>query len=312
MSEKLIVNSFDELFIFKKPLVAVLGGDDRELILVGALLDEGFAVNIFAQAQELIPEGAVYCQSIKKALIGVEAVVLPLAGINNDGMLYCKNFLPCRVAESDFSVLSKGTPVLCGVVSDFLKRIGGKYELEIMGMTDRDEVAIPNAIPTAEGAVALAIENSPGVLHESESLIIGFGRVGQALAYRLRALGSQVLIANRGKEREILAREMGYKVLPWDKLADHIGRFDYIFNTVPVLIITNELLGKVKNTVLIIDLASAPGGTDFKAAEEQNVKALFAPSLPGRFSPMAAGRILADVYPPLILEKVAQRRRGKP
>ena len=304
-------NIYEEIFLHNPPKVVVLGGDNRELILIKALIEEGFHVNIFAQAKELAPKEAYYCQSIKKALVNMEAVILPMAGINNEGILFCKNFLPCRVEEDDFSLLAEGTPVYSGVVSDYLKKLGIKYNLDIIAMADKDEIAIPNAVPTAEGAIALAIENSPGVIYDSTALIIGYGRVGQALAERLRALGSEVLVTNRGKEREIEAHKLGYKILPWDKWQNSLHQVDYIYNTVPVMLITEAVMEKMKKTALIIDLASLPGGTDFKSADEKKIKAIFAPSLPGRFSPLTAGKILAETYPGLIKGKIAQKRRGK-
>ena len=303
--------SYEDVFLHNPPKAAVLGGDNRELILIKALVEEGFHVNIFAQAKEVIPKEAFYCQSIKKALVNMEAVILPMAGINNDGILFCKNFLPCRVEEDDFSLLAEGTPIYSGIVTDYLRKIGIKYNLDINAMADKDEIAIPNAIPTAEGAIALAVENSPGLIFDSTSLIIGFGRVGQALAERLKALGSEILITNRGKEREKAAQELGYKILPWDKWQNSLHQVDYIFNTVPVILITESEMEKMKKTVLIVDLASLPCGTDFKAAEGKRIKAIFAPSLPGRFSPLAAGKILAKTYPGLIKEKIAQKRGGK-
>lgn len=38
---------------------------------------------------------------------------------------------------------------------------------------------------------------------------------------------------------------------------------DIVFNTVPAMVLNAQLLVKMKKNSLIIDLASAPGGTDF-------------------------------------------------
>ena len=59
----------------------------------------------------------------------------------------------------------------------------------------------------------------------------------------------------------------GYEPLPLDNLKDHIHEFDIIFNTIPSLILDDEILAKVKKDALIIDLASKPGGIDFDAAK---------------------------------------------
>jgi dipicolinate synthase subunit A len=46
---------------------------------------------------------------------------------------------------------------------------------------------------------------------------------------------------------------------------------------------------------VVIDLASAPGGTDFNAARELGLKAELAPGLPGIVAPVTAGRIIAEL-----------------
>ena len=58
---------------------------------------------------------------------------------------------------------------------------------------------------------------------------------------------------------------------------------------------------------LIVDLASKPGGTDFRYAEKRGIKALLAPGLPGIVAPKTAGQIVANVLSQLLLELLQQR-----
>ena len=58
-----------------------------------------------------------------------------------------------------------------------------------------------------------------------------------------------------------------------------------------------EELEDLKPGCLVIDLASAPGGVDFAAAEELGVKAIQALSLPGKVAPVTAAlAIKAAIY----------------
>ena len=50
-----------------------------------------------------------------------------------------------------------------------------------------------------------------------------------------------------------------------------------------------ELLGK---KTLLIDLASAPGGVDIKAARELGANVIWATSLPGKYAPRSAGEMI--------------------
>jgi dipicolinate synthase subunit A len=61
---------------------------------------------------------------------------------------------------------------------------------------------------------------------------------------------------------------------------------------------------------LIIDLASKPGGTDFRYAEKRGIKALLAPSLPGIVAPKTAGQILANALG-LLIQGEFLKRKGK-
>jgi dipicolinate synthase subunit A len=58
----------------------------------------------------------------------------------------------------------------------------------------------------------------------------------------------------------------------------------------------------MKKSSVIIDIASIPGGTDFRFAEKRGLKALLAPSLPGIVAPKTAGQIIAKTVCRLVLD----------
>ena len=293
----------------QNPTITIMGGDLREKVLMQRLLEHGFSVKSFARPQEMIPEEAIFCEKATEALSDVIGVVFPMAGLGSDGMLHSKGGIPCYLYEEDFELLAPGTLLLTGIESPYLAQIAEKRSLRLMAMAERDEVAIPNAIPTAEGAIAVAIEKSPGLLQGASALILGYGRVTQALAPRLAALGMQLIISNRGEQRASLAREHGYKVIAWEEWPDIATEVDFIFNTVPKMLFTEAVLLTINPQTLLVDLAAIPGGADFAAASRLGVNAVLASGLPGKFAPLAAGEILANVYVPLF-EKVVEEGLG--
>lgn len=295
----------------RNPTVTVMGGDLREKVLMQRLLEHGFSVKSFARPPEMIPEEAIFCEKATEALSNVIAVVFPMAGLSSDGLLHSKDAIPCYLYEEDFDLLAPGTLMLTGIESPYLAQIAQKRSLKLMSMSERDEVAIPNAIPTAEGAIAVAIEKSQGLLQGSTGLIIGYGRVSQALAPRLAALGMKVLIANRGGLRAELAREQGYDVIPWSQWPAVAKDVDFIFNTVPYLLFTETVLASLSPHTLLVDLAAIPGGADFAAASRLGVNAVLASGLPGKYAPLAAGEILANVYVPLFERLLKEEGPGE-
>jgi dipicolinate synthase subunit A len=164
-----------------------------------------------------------------------------------------------------------------------------------------EEVQVRNAIPTAEGALAIAMRELPVTLFGARTAVVGYGRVGRALCQRLLALGARVTVAARDPVDRIWAEAAGAETVP---LAEDDGTplpplalrrgYEVIFNTVPVWLFDEAVLQEMDPRTLLVDLASAPGGVDIRAAKNRGVKVIWALSLPGRCAPRSAGRILGD------------------
>ena len=108
----------------------------------------------------------------------------------------------------------------------------------------------------------------------------------------LSGIGAHVTAAARGHDALAWIDTYGYSGIHIDALSKCAHEFDVIFNTVPHKLITAEVLSTVKKDVLIIDLASRPGGVDMATAQELGVKTIWALSLPGKVAPITAGNII--------------------
>ena len=120
----------------------------------------------------------------------------------------------------------------------------------------------------------------------------------------MKALGAYTTVCARKKSDLARIWEMGYQAVSFDELEDQVSQAEILFNTVPTLVINQNVLLRCSKEVLIIDLASQPGGTDFQAAERLGIKAILAPGLPGKVAPKTAGRILAQLLPGLIYNEI--------
>jgi hypothetical protein len=147
-------------------------------------------------------------------------------------------------------------------------------------------------------------------IHGSRSCVIGFGRVGITLARTLKAMGAEVTVVARNPGQLARAYEMGCVRADYSQLRDIVNNTDVIYNTVPQLILDRSVLKYANPELLIIDLATQPGGTDFEAANVLGIKAILAPGLPGKVAPVFAGRILADVIPRLIISELAKLEKS--
>ena len=100
----------------------------------------------------------------------------------------------------------------------------------------REELTIRNAIPTAEGCLAILLRQRKRTLWGSGVLVTGFGPVGQALGPRLAALGADVTIAARRPAQRALAESLGLRSVPLAALAGVAPAFDTVVNTIPAVV----------------------------------------------------------------------------
>jgi dipicolinate synthase subunit A len=285
--------------------IAVLGGDDRELVLIAELVRQGAVVVAAGFPQALVAPGGSVAAEVEEALRGAEVVIMPLPGMNEEAVIravYAESEL--KMTESALDGMMPHALVIIGTARPFLKKWTEARQFTLLEVADMDELAILNSIPTVEGALQLAMQETKTTIHGSPCAVLGFGRVGMSMARVLKALGAEVTVVARNPGQLARAYEMGCKRAGYGELPRIMQSALIIFSTVPHLILTGEVLLAANPDSLIIDLANQPGSTDFKAAEMLGVKALLAPGLPGKVAPLSAGKILADVIPGLIRQEL--------
>ena len=167
---------------------------------------------------------------------------------------------------------------------------------------DDELLLIENALLTAEGALAVAISDYPGRLSGTKCLITGFGRIAKVLCEKLKALDTTVYVAARKLQDRIWINNSGATAVEFCDIPSIAKDINIIFNTVPAMVINESIIKNLDKNSIIIDLASAPGGTDFEAATQYSVKAELLPGIPGKYSPLAAADIIKETIFRLLRE----------
>ena len=270
----------------------VLGGDVRQAYLARLLCQDGYHVHTFALEQsavscpELIPE--IDLSHLEDA----QVVILPLPVSTKDGNLFAP--LSTQVASLDeiISLVHGKQLLLGGRPNPKVIAAARQHGLTMLDYFSREELAVANCVPTAEGCLQLAMEHMPITIHGSRALILGYGRLGRITAARFAALGSHVTVAARKQEQFAWAEAAGHQTLPIHSLSGSLGEFDLVVNTIPFPVLGEALLQELPSGCLVIDLASDPGGVDYAAAQTLNCRVLHALALPGKCAPASAAAIV--------------------
>lgn len=266
----------------------IIGGDRRQIALAESIAADGYGVAVCGF------DGVEFSEGIRKAGLGSTAaengsIILPLP-VTSDGRNLKMDFSVEKIPLDDsFARLFRGRRVFGGMMGRLHCTSGVWKSIDTYDYFAREEFAVQNAVPTAEGAVEIAVREYPGTIGGSRCLVAGFGRIGKILAWTLRGIGAKVTVSARKQSDFAWIASYGYDSIPTGAIG---GRFDLVFNTVPAVVFTREALSRLCGRPLIIDLASLPGGVDGKAAEDGGFSVIHALSLPGKVAPKAAGEII--------------------
>lgn len=271
---------------------AVIGGDARQCYLAEHLAKKGYAVITYAIAPLLKDKISDTASSLEEAVLNTFTIICPIPFTKDGTTIYA------QTVKSDLSIgkletlIGKGYLLAAGNIPEKLCEkfcVKGASYFDFM---KEEEVAIFNSIATAEGAIAEAWLRKPSNLHGSNCLVLGFGRCAKTLSQKLKNLCSNTTVCSRSIVAQASAYARGFDSVDFSTLPSIIGKYDYIFNTIPSLVISRSELECMDKDVLIIDIASAPGGVDYKAAKELGINAYLCLGLPGKYSPKSSAEAL--------------------
>ncbi|MBR5315054.1 MAG: dipicolinate synthase subunit DpsA [Clostridia bacterium] len=269
----------------------MLGGDQRQIYAAHEILKNTQNVTTYGlKSDSKIKESEFLSFAMKNA----DLIILPLPFSTDNTRLFCplcdKYILLNEIIEN----VENGMIVSGGKLSDwFVEKLKEKGAIPF-DYYKSERFAIHNAIPTAEGALAIAMNELKTTINGAKCAVLGYGRIGKILAKTLKKLDADVTVYARKDEVLAWAEAEGCNTDKFEDICKNIGKNAIIFNTVPSLVLTSETLDCTDENVVIIDLASTPGGVDNEYAKLIGRKVIFALSLPGKVAPITAGKIIAD------------------
>ena len=266
----------------------LIGGDSREKYLAYRLERKGI---------EILHPDQVDRLKDKK----VDMVLLPMP-VSTDRFTVKATEGQRKVTLKEvLEIAESGQLFFGGMFPEELRKALENKGATVYDFMQMDDIAIRNAVATAEGAIAEAIYLSNEVLHGQEVLVVGYGRCGEVLADKLKGLAAKVTVMARREEARARAATFGNDVLTFDDIGE-LEKFHYIFNTVPHLCIDRTWIDCLNRFCCVIDIASKPGGTDFDYCSKKGIRAKLCGSLPGRYAPKTSGELLAEKIEKILKE----------
>jgi dipicolinate synthase subunit A len=291
--------------------VAVLGGDTRMLEHMRQARAAGARVQHYGSvpgAEEAA--GCPPAASLAEAVKGARVISCPIPGIGEDDALYAK-FTNERLKLTT-EVLKAAVPgallFTCWSTPQTEEWARGA-QVRIIGYADDDALAVLHAVPTAEGAIRIAIENTEDTLLGMPVLCIGFGRVGVSVAQAFEGLRARVTLAARNPAQLARAWATNLEPLELRELAARIGEFPLIVSSASGLVLDKAMLERTRADAVIIDLCSPPGSVDFDAARWLGRKVIWARAQAGR-APRRAGHDEWQVLMRILREQVPELGRA--
>ncbi len=283
---------------------AIIGGDLRIIKLAEMLSKEDNEIYVYGleKAEDLRDNPNIkQCDTIKKAIQNVEIVIGPIP-FSSNGNTINMPFSDKEVTIREMMHVINAKVFIAGGITPEVYGMANDEYIEIIDIMKREELAVLNTIATAEGTIQIAIENTNKILHGSEVLVLGFGRIGKVLARKLAGLSAKVTCAARKDEDLAWIQAYGHKATNINTIGENLNQYDIIINTVPHMILTEKRLKYVKNDCLLIDLASNPGGIDKKAVKDNKLKFVWALSLPGKVAPITSAEFIKDTIYNIVKE----------
>lgn len=289
--------------MIKKRKFGIIGGDLRALYLAKSLNKDGNEVHICGT--EKLNSRQIFQTDIPDDVINFsDYIILPTPVTRDNKTINAPYSSKELLIDEKFLGSVKNKVIFGGIIPNILKQFDEKVKNKSYSVEDyyTENFKILNSIPTAEGAVKIALEEKHSTIYQSKCLVIGYGKIGKTLSKILKSMGAYVTVSARKSTDRAWAFAEGYKSI---NISEHQAMYDYdfIFNTVPFILLNENILKNLKKDVLVIDLASPPGGVDKEAALKLDIKSIHALAIPGKYFPESSAEIIKSEIYSIIKEK---------
>lgn len=281
--------------------IGIFGGDKRQVYMALSLLDKGYNLYSYKLANKISHKNHTEACGLDLLMKNSSVLIGPIP-LTKD-LVTISDSTACNSEKTITHLLNKDHLLIGGMIPPDIISACNKKGVFCYDLMKSDKIAIMNAIATAEGTIMEAIISSDRNLHDSSCLVLGYGRCGKVLTSKLLGINANVTVAARDDDALAYAYATGASTVNLRDIKALLPSFHYIFNTIPALVLDQDSLKLVSRDVVIIDIASAPGGVDYEYALNHGINAKLCLGLPGKVAPRSSADILLTEIEALIKER---------
>lgn len=278
--------------------IVILGGDNRQKYIKEYLLTNPVINKQYTITDMIYPNFHSHediCEALKKADVLIAPIPITFDGKNINIKSITHNDTDLTISFNHvINILPSKCIIFAGGFSENMTSSMSIKNIYYYDYLKDDCIQQKNAIATVEGTIMKAIELSNINIQGSKCLILGYGKCGKMLAKKLYALDAKVSICARSNYSLCDGFTQGYHTIALNHLIEEIHEYDFIFNTIPAIILGSEVLDNIASDAVIIDIASLPGGIDYDYAKLKNLNTTHYLGIPGKISPKTSGYILGE------------------
>ncbi len=265
--------------------ISIIGGDTRQVYLANRF-SEVAEVKIYANENERLNDCILHASTLQEALTFTSNIICPIPFSKDGKHVFVKHSDEKIPYEQLFTDELQDKLLLSGPFNWEIIEAASDKNIKLIDITNTEEFAIYNSIPTAEGVISIAINHLDVTLFGSRCLVLGYGKCGKAIANLMKQFEALVTICTKSSYEQQLANIHGYRAIGFEQLEGKMSRYHCIVNTIPIKVFEPKTTD-LKNDFIFIDIANA-----YLIHHEQFINAR---GIPGVYSPKTASDIIFRV-----------------
>ena len=207
--------------------ISVIGGDLRIVKLLEMLAKDEYEICTYGLEKIENINSVKKCKTLQETVQDADIVIGPIP-ITSDNTNVNAPFSEKIITLNELATNIKGKKIIAGSIKREFYELSNDNKIETIDLLNREELAVLNAISTAEGAIQIAMEETIKTIHNSNVLILGFGRIGKVLAKMLQGVGANVYCEARKNVDLAWIRAYGYIPIHQKEIEKQIDKYDII------------------------------------------------------------------------------------